>query len=44
MRRRLLGKTGLEVSELGFGSLFTSMLGPGFEASRQYRSITCSSP
>jgi aryl-alcohol dehydrogenase-like predicted oxidoreductase len=35
MRRRVLGKTGIEVSELGFGSLFTSALGPGFEASRQ---------
>lgn len=34
MRRRVLGKTGLEVSELGFGALFTSALGPGFEASR----------
>jgi aryl-alcohol dehydrogenase-like predicted oxidoreductase len=35
MRRRVLGKTGLEVSELGFGGLFTSALGPGFEASRR---------
>jgi aryl-alcohol dehydrogenase-like predicted oxidoreductase len=35
MGRRILGKTGLEVSELGFGSLFTSALGPGLEASRQ---------
>jgi aryl-alcohol dehydrogenase-like predicted oxidoreductase len=35
MRRRVLGKTGLEVSELGFGGLFTSALGPGFQASRQ---------
>ncbi len=35
LQRRVLGKTGLEVSELGFGSLFTSSLGPGFEVSRQ---------
>jgi aryl-alcohol dehydrogenase-like predicted oxidoreductase len=35
MRHRVLGKTGLEVSELGFGGLFTSALGPGFEASRR---------
>src|SRR3954454_2213443 len=35
MRTRVLGKTGLSVSELGFGSLFTSSLGPGFEHSRQ---------
>ncbi|MSQ94776.1 MAG: aldo/keto reductase [Gemmataceae bacterium] len=34
MRTRILGKTGIEVSELGFGSLFTSSLGPGFEESR----------
>ncbi|MBI2805114.1 MAG: aldo/keto reductase [Planctomycetes bacterium] len=30
MRRRILGKTSIEVSELGFGSLFTSSLGVGF--------------
>ena len=35
MRTRPLGKTGLAVSELGFGSLFASKLGPGFELSRQ---------
>lgn len=35
MRRRILGRTGIEVSELGFGSLFTSSLGPGFEVSRR---------
>lgn len=35
MRFRQLGKTGIQVSELGFGSLFTSALGPGFEESRQ---------
>src|SRR5271156_2959307 len=35
MRRRVLGKTDVEVSELGFGALFASALGPGFEASRQ---------
>jgi aryl-alcohol dehydrogenase-like predicted oxidoreductase len=35
MRKRTLGKTNLQVSELGFGSLFTSSLGPGFEESRQ---------
>jgi aryl-alcohol dehydrogenase-like predicted oxidoreductase len=34
MRQRVLGKTGLQVSELGFGSLFTSALGPGFAESR----------
>lgn len=34
MRMRTLGKTDLTVSELGFGSLFTSALGPGFEESR----------
>jgi aryl-alcohol dehydrogenase-like predicted oxidoreductase len=34
MRKRILGKTGIEVSELGFGSLFTSSLGPGFEESK----------
>src|SRR5947208_901020 len=35
MRTRTLGKTGIAVSELGFGGLFTSSLGPGFEESRQ---------
>jgi aryl-alcohol dehydrogenase-like predicted oxidoreductase len=35
MRTRPLGKTGLVVSELSFGSLFTSSLGPGFEQSRR---------
>ena len=35
MRKRILGKTGIEVSELGFGSLFTSSLGPGFDDSKQ---------
>jgi aryl-alcohol dehydrogenase-like predicted oxidoreductase len=35
MRTRPLGKTGLSVSELGFGSLFASKLGLGFEHSRQ---------
>lgn len=34
MRKRLLGRTGLEVSELAIGGLFTSSLGPGLEASR----------
>jgi len=34
MRTRTLGKTGIEVSELGFGSLFTSSLGPGFDDSK----------
>ncbi|MBI1833015.1 MAG: aldo/keto reductase [Planctomycetes bacterium] len=33
MRRRILGKTDIEVSELAFGGLFTSSLGPGFEES-----------
>src|SRR5262249_4111636 len=31
MRTRILGKTGIAVSELAFGSLFTSSLGPGFD-------------
>jgi aryl-alcohol dehydrogenase-like predicted oxidoreductase len=35
MQRRALGRTGLEVSELGFGGLFASALGPGPEASRR---------
>src|SRR4051812_39625456 len=35
MRKRMLGRTGLEVSELGFGSLFASSLGPGLAQSRQ---------
>ena len=35
MQYRTLGKTGLQVSELGFGSLFTSTLGPGFADSHQ---------
>src|SRR6266566_3035853 len=35
MRQRMLGKTGIAVSELGFGSLFASALGPGFAESRQ---------
>lgn len=35
MGKRLLGKTGIAVSELGFGALFASSLGPGFEHSRQ---------
>lgn len=35
MRQRVLGKTGIAVSELGFGSLFTSALGPGFDESRR---------
>ncbi len=34
MRNRILGKTDLVVSELAFGSLFTSSLGPGFDESR----------
>jgi len=35
MRTRTLGKTGIQVSELGLGGLFTSSLGPGFEESRR---------
>lgn len=35
MRYRTLGRTGIEVSELGFGSLFASMLGPGFDESKR---------
>jgi aryl-alcohol dehydrogenase-like predicted oxidoreductase len=34
MRKRVLGRTGLEVSELAFGGLFASSLGPGLEQSR----------
>jgi aryl-alcohol dehydrogenase-like predicted oxidoreductase len=34
MRTRILGKTGIQVSKLAFGSLFTSALGPGFEESK----------
>jgi aryl-alcohol dehydrogenase-like predicted oxidoreductase len=34
MRTRTLGRTGIEISELGFGSLFTSSLGPGFDESK----------
>lgn len=41
MQHRTLGKTGLQVSALSFGSLFASSLGPGFEESRRavYRAI-----
>ncbi|MGE3803312.1 MAG: aldo/keto reductase [Gemmataceae bacterium] len=35
MRHRTLGRTGLQVPELGFGALFASSLGPGFEESRR---------
>ena len=35
MRTRILGNTGIAVSELGFGSLFTSSLGPGCDDSKQ---------
>src|SRR5262245_36763918 len=35
MRQRVLGKTGIKVSELSLGTLFTSSLGPGFAASRE---------
>src|SRR3954452_15486704 len=35
MQRRALGRTGIEVSVLGLGGLFTSSLGPGLERSRQ---------
>ncbi|MBX9680199.1 MAG: aldo/keto reductase [Gemmataceae bacterium] len=34
MRMRTLGKTGIRISELGFGSLFASSLGHGYEESR----------
>jgi aryl-alcohol dehydrogenase-like predicted oxidoreductase len=34
MRMRTLGNTGIQVSELGFGSLFASSLGHGFAESR----------
>jgi aryl-alcohol dehydrogenase-like predicted oxidoreductase len=34
MHRRVLGRTGLNVSELGFGGLFASSLGPGLAQSR----------
>lgn len=35
MRIRPLGKTNIKVSELAFGSLFASSLGPGFEESKK---------
>src|SRR5262245_27290445 len=35
MRTRALGKTGLQVSELAFGALFTSSLGPGTDQARR---------
>lgn len=35
MRTRTLGQTGIPVSELSFGALFASSLGPGFDQSRQ---------
>lgn len=35
MRKRTLGKTGLEVSELSLGGLFTSSLGGGVDESRR---------
>lgn len=34
MRRVRLGRTDIEVSQLAFGGLFASSLGPGFDASR----------
>jgi aryl-alcohol dehydrogenase-like predicted oxidoreductase len=34
MLTRTLGRTNIPVSQIGFGSLFASSLGPGFEASR----------
>ncbi len=34
MRRRILGESAIEVSELGFGSLFASSFGLGLEDSR----------
>lgn len=35
MNQRTLGKTGIQVSELALGGLFTSSLGPGIEQSRR---------
>ena len=35
MKTRTLGKTGIVVSEIGLGGLFTSGLGPGFEESKK---------
>ncbi len=35
MRTRILGRTGIEVSELAFGSLFTSSLGLGYDDSKR---------
>jgi len=34
MHQRTLGRTGIKVSELGFGGLFASALGPGFDESK----------
>lgn len=39
MQMRVLGKTGIAVSALSFGGLFTSRLGPGIEESR--RAVKC---
>src|SRR5262245_39279554 len=35
MRQRLLGNTGIKISELSLGTLYTSSLGPGFDESRR---------
>lgn len=35
MKKRLLGRTGLEVSELGLGALFISSIGGQFEESKK---------
>src|ERR1043166_9652175 len=35
MNYRTLGRTGLRVSELGYGSLFTLVLGPSLDDSKQ---------
>lgn len=35
MKKRMLGKTGIEVSQLALGGLFTSSFGPGLEQTRR---------
>ena len=35
MKQRMLGKTGIEVSQLALGGLYTSSFGPGLEQTRR---------